>query len=60
MKMYNLDSPAYLEAKGLAKVWKAYYNLKCHHITPLYYTPNLPVQKEFFQADLCHCVRNIF
>lgn len=25
MKMYNLDSPAYLEAKGLAKVWEAYY-----------------------------------
>jgi hypothetical protein len=25
MKMYNLDNPAYLEAKGLAKVWKAYY-----------------------------------
>ena len=25
MKMYNLDSPAYLEAKGLAKVWTAYY-----------------------------------
>jgi len=23
--MYNLDNPAYLEAKGLAKVWKAYY-----------------------------------
>lgn len=23
--MYNLDSPAYLEAKGLAKVWTAYY-----------------------------------
>ena len=25
MKMYNLDNPAYLEAKGLAKVWEAYY-----------------------------------
>ena len=23
--MYNLDNPAYLEAKGLAKVWKDYY-----------------------------------
>ena len=23
--MYNLDNPAYLEAKGLAKVWEAYY-----------------------------------
>lgn len=23
--MYNLENPAYLEAKGLAKVWKAYY-----------------------------------
>ncbi len=25
MEIYNLDNPAYLEAKGLAKVWKAYY-----------------------------------
>lgn len=25
MEMYNLENPAYLEAKGLAKVWKAYY-----------------------------------
>ena len=25
METYNLDNPAYLEAKGLAKVWKAYY-----------------------------------
>lgn len=25
MEMYNLESPAYLEAKGLAKVWEAYY-----------------------------------
>ena len=25
MEMYNLDNPAYLEAKGLAKVWEAYY-----------------------------------
>jgi hypothetical protein len=25
MKMYNLDNPAPLEAKGLAKVWEAYY-----------------------------------
>lgn len=25
MKMYNLDNPAQLEAKGLAKVWEAYY-----------------------------------
>ena len=24
MKMYNLNNPAYLEAKGLSKVWKAY------------------------------------
>jgi hypothetical protein len=24
MNTYNLDNPAYLEAKGLAKVWKAY------------------------------------
>jgi len=23
--MYNLENPAYLEAKGLSKVWKAYY-----------------------------------
>ena len=23
--MYNLDNPAYLEAKGLSKVWEAYY-----------------------------------
>ena len=25
METYNLDNPAYLEAKGLANVWKAYY-----------------------------------
>lgn len=25
MKMYNLDNPAHLEAKGLVKVWEAYY-----------------------------------
>ena len=25
MEIYNLDNPAYLEAKGQAKVWKAYY-----------------------------------
>jgi len=25
MEMYNLENPAYLEAKGLSKVWKAYY-----------------------------------
>lgn len=24
-KMYNLDNPAYLEAKGLSLVWEAYY-----------------------------------
>lgn len=24
MNVYNLDNPAYLEARGLAKVWKAY------------------------------------
>jgi hypothetical protein len=24
MNIYNLDNPAYLEARGLAKVWKAY------------------------------------
>lgn len=23
--MYNLENPAYLEAKGLSKVWEAYY-----------------------------------
>ena len=23
--MYNLENPAYLEAKGLSKVWAAYY-----------------------------------
>lgn len=25
MNVHNLDNPAYLEAKGLAKVWEAYY-----------------------------------
>jgi len=25
MEIYNLENPAYLEAKGLSKVWKAYY-----------------------------------
>ncbi len=25
VRMYNLDNPAYLEAKGLSKVWEAYY-----------------------------------
>lgn len=25
IKMYNLENPAYLEAKGLSKVWEAYY-----------------------------------
>ncbi len=29
MRMYNLDSPAYLEAKGLAKVWEAYSKESC-------------------------------
>lgn len=24
MRIYNLDNPAYLESRGLAKVWKAY------------------------------------
>ena len=24
LKMYNLQNPAYLEAKGLSKVWEAY------------------------------------
>jgi len=28
--MYNLENPAYLEAKGLAKVWKAYYKECCN------------------------------